>query len=194
MSIFVSHDCTNGEETSGRQMGSVGPDACRLFHSLAMPPQIKAFRFLGYPPGRPFKLTLKARHAAICRLLGRSSSSTPLTMESNGTVAGEMPPARHEPETGQAGKDAAFCREERERSGEDGVDSQASSLDKDGNDQPLGFGPGRVWGAHNQEGKVTGRLVACGMCGASLSPADVGMRMTQKMVRETLQHVGTIVS
>lgn len=157
-----------------------------------MPPQIKAFRFLGYPPGRPFKLTVKARHAAICRLRGRSSSSTPLTTEGNGTVAGEISPAPHEPETRQAGKDDAFCREGRERSEEDGVDSRASSLDGDGNDRPRGSGPRGVWGAHDQDGRVTGRLVACGMCGASLSPADVGMRMTQKMVRETLRHVGTV--
>lgn len=134
--------------------------------------QVKAFRFIGCAPRRPFRLTSRARRDACCRLVG----GTPLVSPPDGRDRGTT-------ETGRKGRDGK-CEGQREKRTNTGVGEEDIQSAREG------WTDDEDREAASAEG-IVGRKISCGMCGALLAPEDVSFRMTTKMVRETLFHVRT---
>ena len=169
--------------------------------------QVKAFRFMGCAPRRPFRLTATAKDNARSRLRGENPSSGGAAGTSTSpTPAGVNSTAKRPPSSsGRSGKgEATGSRRGGAESDSDGGGVVLGLASEVFGEEGLGVAgdweaaaEAAVAAAARGEGEGDGsrgrkserKRLACGMCGAMRTPEDVSFRMTAKMVRETLFHV-----
>ncbi|CAM9862354.1 unnamed protein product, partial [Hapterophycus canaliculatus] len=181
--------------------------------------QIKAFRFLGCAPRRPFRLTAKARRDANCRLRGKPpvTASARISFSHSGSSSSfdnkhPTPPAaatyrrarRDMRRKENHGDDEDHGEEATTRARKISAISLRQALREGGGAREEAFGFGSDWkaaeeaavaaaaavgGAAGGRRKSERKTLACGMCGAMRIPEDVSFRMTTRMVRETLFHI-----
>lgn len=171
--------------------------------------QVKAFRFMGCAPRRPFRLTARAKDDAKRRLRGElppaGAAAGAGRPSSNASGGRKHAKSRSTSSLGMGRRDAGSSRQGGKRSD----DSDGGGMDTpelpDTREGGLEGGLGGLRGDWEvaQEAAVAAAAVgggqqcerkqlACGMCGAMRVPEDVSFRMTAKMVRETLFHVSFV--